>query len=81
MNNDWINARNKLPNHCLPYLCYLCMNDQGDYAPWFQVLYYDVNRNNWSINCPLSCEKKDIEYLSNWHTVTHWIYLPEPPNE
>jgi hypothetical protein len=37
----WIDARERLPVDYLPVLCVLRMNDQGDYAKWQQVLYYD----------------------------------------
>ena len=79
MSTEWINVKDKLPDDYNAYLCFLCMADYGEYAHWQEVLYFDFKNRKWCKNDPSSFPRGEEEYLSNWHIVTHWMLLPEPP--
>lgn len=78
MMSDWISVKKRSPKRCMQYLCYLYSNDMGGYCPWFQVLYFDIHKKSWCENDPLSCVKGTENYLSNWHSVTHWKEIETP---
>jgi hypothetical protein len=79
--SKWISVRKKLPKDYRQYLCYLSMNDMGNHSHWFDVLYYDFNKDKWCKANPSSCNLSEEDYLTNWHSVTHWMPLKEYPSD
>lgn len=77
---QWINVKERLPNDYNGYLCFLWMNDQGEYTGMMKVLFYDFKNGKWCDNDPSACIKDPENYLSNWNFVTHWMPLPKEPN-
>jgi len=78
---EWISVKEKLPDNYKPYLCILESNDYCNEHRWCNVLFYDFNVNKWSHHDVSCCYENDIEYLTSWYKVTHWMKLPPLPKE
>ena len=70
--SEWLYIKKQKPKHNQLCLCRMEMNDQGDYANWYDVLNYDSAIKNWRY-------QQTGEKLTSWHNVTHWMPLPQPP--
>ena len=67
----WISTKERLPLGRQPVLCILRMNDQGEYAPWQEVLYH---AKEWRRGNP----DGNNTMVSSWNEVVWWRPLDWP---
>lgn len=83
--NNWINVKKKLPSKYTNVLCNI-RNHKNDNI---QIVLSRENKTHDGIDCWLAnfafkstCENYEIEFPEIPDIfVTHWMPLPEPPND
>ena len=73
--NDWISVKDRLPTDNNPYLVFAPMYQGGSSSSqknYGGVMFATYTNGNWSI---------EVGYYKRPNCVTHWMPLPEPPEE
>jgi hypothetical protein len=80
-NNGWISVRDKLPEDGHTVLVVGKEEIHYGRGPEDTIIgvgYYDQNDKNW---CGTGAGGYEFDWDINYKTITHWMPLPEPPND
>lgn len=73
--NEWINVKDQLPEEDVPVIIY-CKNKAIFIAEMKILRWPDGEEIYWIVRGPLGSGRKIAS-----SRITHWTYLPDPPNQ